>query len=146
MFNYYRVTAVTLETEKKSLNITLRAKPGVTSHVILPPMSIETFGVEHLSSMHEATHVNSRQWMHLVGVRPPKGPSMTRTRHNRRHASLKFTPKSNRDVCGRKVKGVLLLSLIHWCFLKLKVKMRLNSRIEPIPYIKFSVYKRPLLH
>ena len=56
---------------------TLRANPGVTIHVIFPPMSTETFGVEHRSSMHEATQVNCRQWMHFEGVRPPKDPSIT---------------------------------------------------------------------
>jgi hypothetical protein len=38
---------------------------------------IETLGVDDLSSMHDATQVNSRQCMHLVGVSPPKDPSVT---------------------------------------------------------------------
>ena len=63
---------------------TLRANPGVTIHVIFPPMSTETFGVEHRSSMHEATQVNCRQWMHLEGVRPPKDPSITWIKITRR--------------------------------------------------------------
>jgi hypothetical protein len=82
-------------------------------------MSMETFGVELLSSMHEATQVNSRQWMHLEGVRPPKDPSVTSTRQSLRQASLKLTPRSEREVRGRNVKGVLRLSFIHWCFLKI---------------------------
>ena len=81
-------------------------------------MSMETLGVEDLSSMQEATQVNSRQWLHFEGVRPPKDPSVTRTRQSLRQASLKLTPRSEREVRGRKVNGVFWLSFIHWCFLK----------------------------
>ena len=102
----------------KMVMLTFNANPGVTSQVILPPMSMDTLGVDDLSSMQDAIHVNSLQWMHFVGVSPPNAPSVTKTRQSLRQESLKLTPRSDKEARGRNVNGVLWLSFIHWCFLE----------------------------
>ena len=86
--------------------------------VVFPPISIATLK-PLLSSIQVGVQVYWRQKSHLTGFNPPNVglESETKTIQSLLQASLKFTPNSEMDVVGRKLKGVRRLNRIHWSFL-----------------------------
>ena len=82
--------------------------------VVFPPISIATLK-PLLSSIQVGVQVYWRQKSHLTGFNPPNVglESDTKTIQSLLQASLKFTPNSEMDVVGRKLKGVRRLNRIH---------------------------------